>query len=76
MANVLAALLLAAGIVGGVWINSQLGSRWQALRGPDDIVYLVEERSGAVVGCGVAEKFVGCFRIGGPATAVTVPPRK
>jgi hypothetical protein len=74
MANLMAALILAGGMVASVWAYGNLppGSRWHGFRVADTIVGAVEEATGDVVVCTVGSQPTGCVRLGS-ATMPTTP---
>lgn len=73
MGNVLAALILAGGIVASVWMyTTSPPARWHGFRVADTIVGAVEETTGDVVVCTVGSQPAGCARLGS-ATMPTAP---
>jgi hypothetical protein len=71
MAAVLAALILAGGMVGSVWLYANLPPpRWQGFRVADTIVGAIEETTGDVVVCTVGSQPAGCVRVGSASLPV------
>jgi hypothetical protein len=72
MGAVLAALILAGGIFGSVWLYStQPPPRWQGFRVADTIVGAVEETTGDVVVCTIGSEPAGCVRLGSASLPIT-----
>ena len=72
MAAVLAALILAGGMIGSVWVYATLPPpRWQGFRVADSVVGVVEETTGDVVVCTVGSHPAGCVRLGSATLPVT-----
>ena len=74
MAAVLAALILAGGLVGSVWVYATLPPpRWQGFRLSDTSVGALEQSTGDVVVCTVGS---GCVRVGSASIPVSTKPAK
>jgi hypothetical protein len=77
MGAVLAALILAGGMVGSVWLYAnQPAPRWQGFRVADTIVGAVEETTGDVVVCTIGSQPAGCVRLGSATLPMTKWPKE